>query len=144
MTLNFCRDGMVDRQQKALQKVMEMASQGASLYTQGATPPQEVQKATTASLTASKCQTGVSFKPPPGLAAPPGFAAPPGLGVQPGKAGAEKDKLPPWRRTKPKASRSYKEATLPSSPTGPPKDVDFFADQSFWGSQLNLDAYESD
>merc|ERR1719235_885563 len=102
--------------------------------------PQEVQNVKSVPVAAAKPQPGVLCKPPPGLGAPPGLEA------QTIKAGGDKEKLPPWRRAKPKpkASRSYKEATLPSSPTGPPKDVDFFADQSFWGSQLNLDAYDSD
>lgn len=142
MTLQFCREGMVDRQQKALQKVMEMASQGASLSTPGAAAaPLEAEISTTVPVAKS---TPCVSRPPPGLAAPPGLSAPPGLEVQTTKAGSEKEKLPPWRRNKPKASKSYKEATLPSSPEGPPKNVDFFADQSFWGSQLNLDAYDSD
>jgi len=150
-TLQFCRDSLLDQQEKALQKVVEMSGQGASLHSQGAvTAPEE-----------RKCPPsppGVFFTPPPGLAAPPGLeindsgskqkstSSPPGLEHQASKVGGEKDKLPPWRRNKPegykpKASKSYKEATLPSSPTGPPKDVGFFADESFWGAQLNLDAY---
>lgn len=173
MTLQFCREGMVDRQQKALQKVMELASQGATLHSQGTIAScQEISKTNDA---AAKPPPGVFFGPPPGLTAPPGLAAPPGLELSSNggnekavnkaggekaaskagnqKAGGEKlaskatgdkDKLPPWRRNPQKASKSHKEPTLLSLPTGPPKDVGFFADESFWGSQLNVDAYDSD
>lgn len=150
-TLKFAREGLLDRQQQALQKVTGMAAQGNSLYSPGVGTTSDETTAPAVRTTPSS-PPGIFVAPPPGLAAPPGLelnnsgakqtsAPPPGLEAPTTKAGGEKEKLPPWRRNKPKASKSYKEATLPSSSSGPPKDVGFFADESFWGSQPNLDAY---
>lgn len=150
-TLKFARDGLLDQQQKALQNVTEMATQGASLHSQGAVTAPEDRKSPPA-------PPGVFLTPPPGLAAPPGLeinysgskqkssVPPPGLETQASKVGGEKEKLPPWRRNKSegyaaKASKSYKQATLQSSPVGAHKDDGFFADESFWGAKLNLDAF---
>lgn len=187
-TLKFAREGLLDRQQQALQKVMDMASQGNSLYSQGAgTTPEDTTTEETAVRKPPSSPPGIFVAPPPGLAAPPGLelntsgakaaakqtsAPPPGLEAPTTKAGGEKEKppvqrrnnpkapgleapttkaLPPWRRNNAGAPKSYKEAALPSSSSGfawrkgtsekPPKDVDFFADESFWGSQPNLAAY---
>lgn len=127
LTLKFCREGLIDEQQRAIKKVCSFAEQGACLFDNLTIkePPADVDKVASAAVVANPAPLtppGVwAKKPPPGLAAPPGLSAPPGLPAPPGlevctnvkdqkaKAGGKTKEnqkstsqqtrpLPPWRK----------------------------------------------
>lgn len=125
MTLQYCQKGLVEQQQRALQKVTKLMDQGDSLFQvkeESSTPPEAVPEAVAetvpevpatdvvtkrvppsaapppapAATNTPKTPPGVWVtRPPPGLEAPPGLEPPPGLTTM---AEVKKKPLAPWRK----------------------------------------------
>jgi len=140
LTLKYCRQSLIEQQQRSIKAVSDMAEQGASLY-KNLEPTAE---APTLAFCASP--PGVwAARPPPGLCPPPGISGPPGLevctkarvqlakgaGEAPSdipklqsKSAAEPKRtaLPPWRKEKKVSAKEQEPAAMV-------------------GLALNLDAY---
>lgn len=162
LTLKYCRQGLIDEQQRAIKQVCGLAEQGASLFHKGADAAKEVPAA--AAPEAAPCvrpPPGVWAKGPPGFSAPPGLAppppglpAPPGLetctkasgkvpteAARAGKPAAQPSKassnLPPWRKS-PKVGPAKEPAQEVAKETAKEAHAE---PPASGGCALNLDAY---
>lgn len=137
LTLTFCRQSLVEEQQRAIKKVCAFAEQGASLFKnlEVAAPTVEGSKVSPAAAVPEPAPCarppGVwATKPPPGLAPPPGLSGPPGLELctkasdKKAKTGgtSQPKRTPPWRK-------------LPVEP------MEVAAKEPECALNLNLDAY---
>lgn len=155
MTLQYCRQGLEERQRTAIKELCKLADGGASLF-QSATPVAQPSVGSPTGVPSSPPGLDVPQTPlgaPPGLELPAAegvktfpaskVAPPPGFGpaAEPTNKGTTK-KQPPWRRQNGGARAPVVVApTVPAPPVAALASQDFFTNETFWDSGVNLDAY---
>lgn len=155
MTLQYCRQGLVERQNAAVKQVCELAEQGASLF-HVPVPAKLPAEATQPDETKPPQNPPASPKatlvqPPPGLdapQAPPGVWAarpPPGLKQPTADATESKSKVapPPGFGSAKKPAQAAKDTKLPPWRRMSPQKAPAKEEESCWASPIaaNLDAY---
>lgn len=161
MTLKYCRQGLLEQQQRAVHNVCQLSEGGASLFPSSVPAvvkeedPVLSKSEKTPSISEEKsgespqAPPGIwMMRPPPGLEPPTGVQLPPGLAKPPpGFDVSETPKtekpLPPWRRPKPVSTTEKEEekpTVLSAQSTAVSSPVIADAHCSF----INFDAYSSD
>eukprot|EP00746_Dinoflagellata_sp_MGD_P165314 gnl/MRDRNA2_/MRDRNA2_94514_c0_seq1.p1 gnl/MRDRNA2_/MRDRNA2_94514_c0~~gnl/MRDRNA2_/MRDRNA2_94514_c0_seq1.p1 ORF type:complete len:228 (-),score=79.00 gnl/MRDRNA2_/MRDRNA2_94514_c0_seq1:131-814(-) len=127
MTLQYCHKGLVEQQQRTLQRVTDLVEKGDTLFQASSPalpdaqdtadqddaklvppstpPPPPPTSAASGTMPAKPPGVWVT-RPPPGLEAPPGLDAPPGLTKL---VEVEKKPLAPWRKAEAEKKKKQQE-----------------------------------